>query len=356
MAKGCDVKSICVLIQENQIKRDNLVIIGLTCQGIAGNSPQGYAEKCYSCQSHTPPIYDILIPSQDRPQEGLSHAPLKGEKRGVAGGSWYGSRQGKTDRPDRMNPIGRMDKIDRPDRMNQIGRMDMIDRPDRMNPIGRMDKIDQSDRMNQIGRMDKIDQSDRMNQIGRMDKIDQSDRMNQIGRMDMINQMDRMDSTGRADTRDQMDRIDIMDRMSSIERWLFWKDQFSRCIRCYACRNICPLCYCERCIADKSSPQWVAKGSLLGNLAFHVIRTCHLAARCIDCGECERVCPMGIPLTLLNRKMALVVKDLFQVEPGLSPGIKPFFENFPWENEQPIIVEKRNKGNKGNKGEKGVKR
>ena len=103
VAKGCDVKSICVLIQENQIKRDNLVIIGLTCQGVAGNSPQGYAEKCYSCQSHNPPIYDILIPSQNRPQEGLAHAPLKGEKRGCAE-NWPGSRQGKTDRPEQDVP------------------------------------------------------------------------------------------------------------------------------------------------------------------------------------------------------------------------------------------------------------
>ena len=38
----------------------------------------------------------------------------------------------------------------------------------------------------------------------------------------------------------------------------WWTEQFERCVKCYACRQVCPLCYCERCIADKNRPVAIA--------------------------------------------------------------------------------------------------
>jgi len=326
VAKGCDVKSICVLIQENQIKRNNLVIIGLTCQGVVGNTPHGYAEKCYSCQLHTPNLYDILIPAQNRRSTGVTHAPERGEKRDCAGncheicqGSCHGSGQGNHE----GNCQGSRDGSGHG---NCQGSRDGSSHGN----------CHESCQGSGQGSNQRSHQGDCQGNC--QGSRDGSSHGNCQGKID---QLDRMD---------QMDRVDMMDRMSSIERWLFWKAQFSRCIRCYACRNICPLCYCERCIADKSNPQWIEKGSLSGNLSFHIIRAFHLAGRCTNCGECERVCPMGIPLSLLTRKMAQVVKDLFQFEPGLSPGIKPFWGNLQCESEQSVIGEESFINGKWNNG------
>lgn len=103
-------------------------------------------------------------------------------------------------------------------------------------------------------------------------------------------------------------------------RRAFWDAHFSRCLRCYACRNVCPLCYCKECVFDQHNPRWVSPApGIPSNRAFHLIRAYHLAGRCVDCGECERACPVGIPLRLINRKVAQVVKESFGFEAGTSP-------------------------------------
>lgn len=211
VAKGCDVKSVVGLIQENQIKREDVLIIGIACDGVeVGGTP---ASKCHACDVKTPPLYDELV------------------------GQATNHRQ-------QQSP----------------------------------------------------------------DKSGLEEEIRQI---------------------EQMDRE---------ERWNYWQQQFARCIRCYACRAVCPMCYCETCITDKHRPQWIptsAHGK--GNLAWNIIRALHLAGRCIGCDECARVCPAGIRLELINRKLALEIKQAFGYEPGKAVEINPPLATYRPEDKEEFI-------------------
>jgi ferredoxin len=105
--------------------------------------------------------------------------------------------------------------------------------------------------------------------------------------------------------------------MSPQERWDYWMGEFERCIRCYACRSVCPTCYCPQCLADKNQPQGIDSSPLArGNLAWQLVRAFHHAGRCVECGECERACPMDIPLVGFMSGMRDVVREKFACEPG----------------------------------------
>ncbi|GFE62503.1 4Fe-4S dicluster domain-containing protein [Geobacter sp. AOG2] len=110
-----------------------------------------------------------------------------------------------------------------------------------------------------------------------------------------------------------------LEAMTPAERWAYWKEQFKKCIKCYACRQVCPFCFCEQCLCDRNKPQMVETTPRpAGNTAWHIVRAMHLAGRCAGCAECERVCPMDIPLNLLNRKMAKELKELYDYEAGFE--------------------------------------
>lgn len=109
----------------------------------------------------------------------------------------------------------------------------------------------------------------------------------------------------------------------------FWAAQFSRCIRCYACRNACPGCYCSECIVEQLDPEWVhIRIEAPQNQMFQMIRAFHQAGRCVGCQECERVCPMGLPLDLLNSQLREEVEDLFDFVPGRDPAACAPLETF----------------------------
>ena len=96
-----------------------------------------------------------------------------------------------------------------------------------------------------------------------------------------------------------------------------------RCIRCYACRNVCPLCYCPTCFVDERIP-WFGKSiDPTDTLTFHILRAFHCAGRCTDCGACERVCPMAIPVRIFTKKLNKEAFNIFSWEAGLSLDQKP---------------------------------
>jgi formate dehydrogenase subunit beta len=120
-------------------------------------------------------------------------------------------------------------------------------------------------------------------------------------------------------TQDPFADIEAFDAMTSEERWTYLSKEVDKCIRCYACRNACALCYCPECFVDASLPQWIGKSTDASDtMIFHLMRAYHLAGRCVSCGACERACPVGVDIRKLNRKLQKEVKDLFGYEAGLG--------------------------------------
>lgn len=195
VVKGCDMRAITMLIQESQIKRENVHIIGVNCNGVTKDielewTKENVAQKCAICEVRTPLEYDDLV--------------------------------------------GTLEEFEKPELT-------------------------------------------------------------------------------------VLQLIKTIEAMPPKERWEFWQKEFEKCIKCYACRQACPLCYCEQCIVDKNTPQWIeTSASVRGNFSWNIIRALHQSGRCIGCGECSRVCPMNIPLQALNIKMDMISQGEFGYKPGMD--------------------------------------
>jgi formate dehydrogenase subunit beta len=121
------------------------------------------------------------------------------------------------------------------------------------------------------------------------------------------------------DSTDRFKDVEDLEALSVHERSDYWDDQFSKCIRCNACRNICPACSCVKCIFDNDKAEVSGKANVASEEQFfHIIRAYHVAGRCVECGECSRVCPAGIPLHKLNSK---IIKDINELYGEYDAGV-----------------------------------
>lgn len=144
--------------------------------------------------------------------------------------------------------------------------------------------------------------------------------------------------------KERFEMVAKLEAMTADERFAFWQNELSKCIRCNACRNVCPACTCEQCVFDNPKSgiaQKVAADSFEEKM-FHIIRAFHVAGRCTDCGECSRVCPQHIPLYLLNRKYIKDVDEIYgEYQAGEDTETRAPLNTYKTDDVEPSIVYQR---------------
>jgi ferredoxin len=107
----------------------------------------------------------------------------------------------------------------------------------------------------------------------------------------------------------RIDGLDLGDRFDE------WQKEFGKCVKCYGCRDICPVCFCKECSLE--TDELIRTGDIPPeNPLFHLTRAVHMAGRCIDCGLCSEACPADIPLRTLYKKVADITDQEFKYRPG----------------------------------------
>ncbi len=125
------------------------------------------------------------------------------------------------------------------------------------------------------------------------------------------------------------DYEDELEKMSPEERMEYFRNEFERCTRCYACREACFVCYCEECFTESNKPEWVGESVKLNdNFTYHIMRAMHMAGRCVNCGACEMACPEGIDVRALAAKMCRSAEEIFDYKAGLDPEQKTLLSEY----------------------------
>ncbi len=133
--------------------------------------------------------------------------------------------------------------------------------------------------------------------------------------------------------------VKAVEAMSTEEKRNYFDELTSACIRCYACRNACPLCYCPTCFVDESAPQWLGKTlDHVDTQTFHFLRAYHCAGRCTDCGACERACPMEIKVREFTKKLNKDCLELYGWEAGLTLEQRPPLDTFKLDDRENFIM------------------
>ena len=130
-----------------------------------------------------------------------------------------------------------------------------------------------------------------------------------------------------------------LNKMTPEEKFAYWQKEFSKCIKCYACRQACPMCYCTRCTVEVNQPQWIpVQANTHGSMEWHILRAMHLAGRCISCGECGRACPVGIPCHLLTMQLTDQVYNYFKVYAGTSDKMSSVLSTYEPNDKESFII------------------
>jgi formate dehydrogenase subunit beta len=133
--------------------------------------------------------------------------------------------------------------------------------------------------------------------------------------------------------------VDELESKSAEERWGYFVEEMGNCIRCYSCRNVCPMCYCKECFVDETMPAWFGKtNELTDTMIYHLVRAIHLTGRCVDCGSCSRACPMDINLKALTKKAEKIARERFNFEAGLTTEETPVLGIFKEDDSEEFII------------------
>jgi formate dehydrogenase (coenzyme F420) beta subunit len=131
----------------------------------------------------------------------------------------------------------------------------------------------------------------------------------------------------------------MLNKLTPEERFAWWQKEMEKCIKCYACRQACPMCYCIRCTVEVNQPQWIpVQANAHGSTEWHILRAMHLAGRCISCGECGRACPVGIPCHLLTMQLADQAHNYFHVHAGTSDKMNSVLSTFEPNDKESFII------------------
>jgi len=149
-----------------------------------------------------------------------------------------------------------------------------------------------------------------------------------------------IEGASRRDTTRRYEGLKNFEAMSADQRWEYFRHELSKCIRCYACRQVCPTCYCKTCFADMAKPRWTGAGDGLSDVMFyHIGRLMHQAGRCVECDACTRACPVGIDLKTFTRKLGKDVERLFDYVPGLRPDEAPLLCAFEDDDTEEFVTD-----------------
>ena len=144
----------------------------------------------------------------------------------------------------------------------------------------------------------------------------------------------------------RFDTVAQLEAMTEEQRFAFWQKELSKCIRCNACRNVCPACSCTNCVFDNPNSNIATKSNAneFEEKLFHIIRAWHVAGRCTDCGECSRVCPQSIPLHLINRKFIKDMNEFYgEYQAGEDTETKAPLNSYKTEDREPNEFDKEDK-------------
>jgi len=124
------------------------------------------------------------------------------------------------------------------------------------------------------------------------------------------------------------------------ERWRRFEAEAAKCLRCYACRNVCPLCYCRECRADQSDPRWIGTSpNPSDNQLYLLMRALHSAGRCVECGGCVEACPVGVDVRHLFKRLEREVRERFGYVSGADPNQKPPLATFDQADPEDFITD-----------------
>jgi len=283
VAKPCDAKAIIELAKRNQIKLDNLITIGLNC---TGTLPSAKAKSLMKDEFEVEPAdvigediedNELIIRLKDGSEKKKSLAEL--EEKG-------GGRRENCRRCETNIPV-----------MADIA-------------CGKWGTRDKNSTFIEVCSEKGSDFVEMAIEAGYI-KVEKPT-------SDAIETREKKDKAARELALQWQEKdFAALEAMSNDERFSYWSEQFSHCVKCYGCRDACPICYCQDCILE-ADRGFIPPGEVPPHMLFPMVRITHVMDSCVNCGQCQDACPMDIPLSRLIFLLSKKIGAIFKYEPGMD--------------------------------------